>query len=60
MSTNPENLMKIGLVDSEISLLQTVVKKEKERRRKVTAEEHKPCWPTAWRADYFGIYGRPA
>jgi len=30
MSTNPENLVKIGLVGSEISLLQAIVKKQKE------------------------------
>jgi len=48
MSTNPENLVKIGLVDSEISLLQALVKKEK-KTKKVTAgsaAEHKPCRPT--------------
>jgi len=28
MSTSPENLVKIGLVVSEISLLQTIVRKE--------------------------------
>ena len=32
MSTTPENLVKIGLVVSEISLLQVIVKKEKERK----------------------------
>jgi len=36
MSTNPENLVKIGQTDSEISLLQAIVKKyeddEKERK----------------------------
>jgi len=31
MSTNPENLVKIGLVVSEISLLQTIVKKERKK-----------------------------
>jgi len=30
MSTNPEYLVKIALVGSEISLLQTIVKKRKE------------------------------
>ena len=29
LSTNPENLVKIGLVNSEISLLQAIVKKER-------------------------------
>jgi len=40
MSTTPENLVKIGLVVSEICLLQVIVKKEKEKERignKVTA-----------------------
>jgi len=41
MSTNPENLVKIGLVVSEISLLQAIVKKEK--KKKVTEAKHKPC-----------------
>jgi len=31
MSTIPENLVKIGVVVSEISLLQSIVKKEDER-----------------------------
>jgi len=38
MPTIPENLVKIGLVVSEISMLQAIVKKEKERiEKKVTA-----------------------
>ena len=41
MSTNSENLVKIGLVVSEISLLQAIVKKEK--KKKVTEAKHKPC-----------------
>jgi len=32
MSTIPENLVKIGLVISEISLLQAIVKKEEDER----------------------------
>jgi len=32
MSTIPENLVEIGLVVSEISLLQSIVKKEEERK----------------------------
>ena len=35
MSTNPDNLVKISLVESEISLLQVIAKIEK-----VTAAEH--------------------
>jgi len=34
MFTNPEHLMKIGLVDPEISLLQATVEKEKEEEKK--------------------------
>jgi len=34
MSTTPENLVKIGLVASEISLLQATVKKGKSNRSK--------------------------
>ena len=41
MSTNPENLVTIGLVVSEISLLQATVKKEK--TKKVTEAKHKLC-----------------
>jgi len=33
MSTNPENLVKIGLAVSEISLLQAIVKKEDDDER---------------------------
>ena len=51
MSTSPENLVKIDLVDSEISLLQTIIKKEKEKRKKETAAEHKFCRLSAWRAN---------
>jgi len=40
MCTTPENLVKIGLVVSEISLLHSIVKKEK--RKKVTEAKHKP------------------
>jgi len=37
MTTIPENLVKMGLVVSEISLLQAIVKKEDERTgKKVT------------------------
>jgi len=36
MSTIPENFVKIGLVVSEISLLQAVVKKEERIGKKVT------------------------
>jgi len=32
MSINPENLVKIGLVGSEISLLQVMVKKDEQER----------------------------
>jgi len=38
MSTNPENLVKIGLVVSEISLLQAIVKKEKKKMMKEVTE----------------------
>jgi len=34
MSTNPENLVKNGLLVSEISLLQAIVKKEERRLQK--------------------------
>jgi len=34
MSTNPENLVKIALVSSEISLLQAIVKKEDKGKKK--------------------------
>jgi len=38
MSTILENLLRIGLVVSEISLLQSIIKKEKERiGKKVTS-----------------------
>jgi len=37
MSNTPENLVKIGLVFSEISLLQAIVKKEETIGKKVTA-----------------------
>ena len=37
MSTNPDNLVKISLVESEISLLQAIAKREK-----VTAVKRKP------------------
>jgi len=44
--TTPEKLTKIGLVVSEISLLQAIVKKEKKKKdrrgKKVTAAQHKP------------------
>jgi len=44
MSTIHGNLMKIGLVVSESSLLQAIVKKEEERiGNKVTAASHKPA-----------------
>jgi len=46
MSTIRENLVKIGLVVSEISLLQAIVKKEDDDERrglKVTAALHKPA-----------------
>jgi len=36
MSTNPENLVKIALVGSEISLLQAIVKKEDEDKKKIS------------------------
>jgi len=35
MSTNSENLMKIGLVVSEISLLQAIVKKMKKQQQNI-------------------------
>jgi len=41
MSTNPENLVKIGVVGSEISLFH--LKLWKRRRKKVTAVEHMPA-----------------
>jgi len=34
MSTIPENLVKMGLVVSEISLLKAIVKKEERKNRK--------------------------
>ena len=34
MSTNPENLVKIGLVGSEITVLQAIVKIEDKKERK--------------------------
>jgi len=37
--TKPENLVKIGLVGSEISLLQAIVKKE-ERKMKIKKKEN--------------------
>jgi len=43
MSSTPENLVKIGLVVSEISLLQAIVKKEERRGKKVTSALHKPA-----------------
>jgi len=42
MSTTPENLVKIGLVVCEISLLQAIVKKKERRGKKVTKAKHKP------------------
>jgi len=36
MSTIPENLVKVGLVVSEISLLQAIVKKDERQGKKVT------------------------
>jgi len=42
MSTNSENLVKIGPVVSEISLLQVIVKKRK-RKKKATEAKHKPA-----------------
>jgi len=47
MSTNPENLVKIGLVGSEISLFHL----KKRKRKKITIAEHKPCQPSAWLAN---------
>jgi len=53
-NTNPENLAKIGLVDSEIALFQPIVKKKK-TKNKVSVAEHKPCRCGAafspWRAN---------
>jgi len=34
MSTNPENVVKIGLVGSDIYVLQTIVKKMMKEKRK--------------------------
>jgi len=42
MSINPENLVKIGLVVSEISLIQVIVKKEDDERS-ITEAKHKPA-----------------
>jgi len=48
MSTNPENLVKIGLVGWEISLLRAIVKKmEMKKRKKVTAVKHKLARPAS-------------
>jgi len=41
MPTNPENLVKIGLVGSEISLLQAIIKKDEAEKKKVTVVKHK-------------------
>jgi len=48
---HPENLVKIGLVVSEISLLQTVVKNKKMMMKEVTEAKHKPMPAEAWRAN---------
>ena len=48
MSTNPENLVKIGEVCSEISLLRAIVRKkddEDDEKKKVTAVKHKLARP---------------
>ena len=50
MSTNPENLVKILVVDSEISLLQAIVKKEEIKKKmmmkkKATPVKHKLARP---------------
>ena len=50
MSTIPENLVKIGLVVSKISLLQAIVKKEERRGKKVTAALHDKPAVEAWPA----------
>jgi len=42
-STIPENLVKIGLVVSEISLLQAIVRKKKMMMKEVTEAKHKPA-----------------
>jgi len=50
MSTNHENLVKITLVGSEISLVQAIVKKmkmKKNNKKKVTAVEHKLATPAS-------------
>jgi len=52
MFASHENLVKIGLVGSKISLLQAVVKKIK-KRKKVTAVEHKLASRPAWQANKF-------
>jgi len=53
MTINSENFVKIGLVGSEISLLQAIVKEMKLMKKKVTAVKHKPtglhC--SAWRVN---------
>jgi len=43
ISTIPENLVKIGLVVSEISLLQAIVKKEERIGKKVTSAKARNC-----------------
>jgi len=42
MSTNPENLVKIGLAVLEISVLQVIVKK-KMMMKEITEAKHKPA-----------------
>jgi len=53
-STDPENLVKIGLEDSDISAPSDrflFVRKGLKKKKKVTAAEHKHCWPTVWQAN---------
>jgi len=42
-STIPENLAKIGLVVSEISLPQAIVRKKKMVMKEITEAKHKPA-----------------
>jgi len=50
MSTIPENLVKIGRLVSEMSLLQAIVKKEREKK---VIQQHYISLPAeVWRANY--------
>jgi len=44
-------MVKIGLVVSQISLLQAIVKKRRKKRKEVTAALHKPAPAETWQAN---------